>query len=424
MTQSQHSDSFETRLAQRLPELRAGYERHQAKGLKLDLTRGKPSPAQLELSADLLQLPGQVPSITEDGLDIRNYGGAEGLIELRRIFAELYGIPVGQLLALANASLQLMHDTLMFAYVYGLPGGQRPWGKEAKIKFICPVPGYDRHFAITEALGMELIPVPMNDDGPDADLIATLVADDPAIKGMWIVPTYSNPSGATTSLEVARKLVSMPTAAPDFRIFWDDAYALHPLTEHPPQALPILELAAESGNPDRVFFFASTSKITFAGSGVAFFAASQANLDWLKKRMSVQTIGPDKVNQLRHALHLKNADGVRAHMAKHRSILAPKFEAMDRVLTHKLGDWPEVATWSKPEGGYFISLDVLPGTAARVVELAKGAGVALTPAGSTWPYGKDPHDSNIRLAPSMATVDQVEAAAEILATCVLLAAAE
>jgi len=411
-------------LGEQLPQLQAEYAAQQAKGLKLDLTRGKPAPEQLSLSDALMELPGLVPHVSDEGFDIRNYGGGEGLIELRRIFGELYGIPPTQLLALANASLQLMHDALMFAYVFGVPGGEKPWGKEEKLKFICPVPGYDRHFAITEALGFELIPVPMHDDGPDADMIAELVANDSAIKGMWIVPTYSNPSGATTSLEVARKLVSMPTAAPDFRIFWDDAYALHPLTENPPASLPILELAAEAGNPDRVFFFASTSKITYAGSGVAFFAASPANLAWLKQRMAVQTIGPDKINQLRHALHLKNPDGVRAHMAKHRDILAPKFAAMDRVLTQRLGDYPEVATWTKPEGGYFISLDVLPGTAARVVELAKGAGVALTPAGSTWPYGKDPNDSNIRLAPSMATVPQVEASADILATCILLAAAK
>jgi len=392
--------------------------------LELDLTRGKPSPEQLAHSEPLLSLPGATQVVTEGGLDIRNYGGPEGLIEIRRIFSELYGIPVDQLLALGNATLQLMHDTLVFAYVWGVPGSERPWGKEERLKFICPVPGYDRHFAICEALGIEMIPVPMLADGPDTELIAQLVADDPQIKGMWLVPTYSNPSGQTTTEAVARKLVSMPTAAPDFRIFWDDAYALHPLTEVHPRILPILDLAAEAGNPNRVFFFASTSKITLAGSGVAFFGSSPENIKWFKGRLSVQSIGPDKINQLRHAVFLQNADGVRAQMAKHRAILAPKFATMDRVLTEKLGAWPQVATWTKPEGGYFISLDVLPGTAHRVVELAKEAGVALTPAGSTWPYGKDPKDSNIRLAPSMATVDQVQASTEILATCILLAAAE
>jgi len=412
------------RLRDQLPALQARYDEHKAKGLKLDLTRGKPSVEQLTHSEPLLSMPGTSQLITEDGLDIRNYGGPAGLLELRRIFAELYGIPVDQLLALGNATLQLMHDTVMFAYVFGVPGSPRPWRAEENVKFICPVPGYDRHFAICEALGIEMIPVRILDDGPDVDQIAQLVAADPTIKGMWLVPTYSNPSGQTTTAAVAQKLMSMPTAAPDFRIFWDDAYALHPLTEKLPQVLPILDIAAAAGNPDRVFFFASTSKITLAGSGVAFFASSKTNLDWFRKRLSVQMIGPDKVNQLRHAQFLKSADGVRAQMAKHREILAPKFNAMDKVLTERLGEWPQIATWTKPEGGYFISLDVYPGTAAEVVELAKQAGVALTPAGSTWPYGQDPNDSNIRLAPSMPTLAEVEAAAEVLATCILLAAAQ
>jgi len=403
-------------------QLEADYAGWQTHGLKLDLQRGKPSPEQLDLSGELLSGADIAHPISAEGLDIRNYGGPDGLLELRSIFAELFNIPVEQFLALANASLRLMHDTLMFAYVFGVPGSPRPWSQEPAIKFICPVPGYDRHFAITQAFGIEMIPVPMLADGPDIDLIEELVANDPLIKGMWLVPRYSNPSGVTTSEAVARRLFSMKTAAPDFRIFWDDAYGIHPLTEDPEPARPVLEFASEEGNPDRVFVFASTSKITFAGSGVAFFAASPANLAWLRARMGVQSIGPDKVNQLRHAQYLQSPEKVRALMAAHRAILLPKFEAMDRVLRSRVS--PGIAHWEVPAGGYFISLNVLPGTAARVVELAAGAGLALTPAGSAFPYGNDPDDSNIRLAPSMPSIADIEKASELLATCIALAAAE
>lgn len=416
------------RLRADLPALQAEHETWKTKGLHLDLTRGKPSSAQLDLSERLLTLPGTSHHQSSDGVDVRNYGGPDGLIELRQIFAPLYGIPAEQFLALANSSLQLMYNAVSFAMLFGVPGSPRPWGREDTVKFICPVPGYDRHFAICAAFGIEMIPVSMTDDGPDVEAIAALVANDSAIKGMWLVPMYSNPSGANITPEATKRLLSMPTAAPDFRIFWDDAYAVHHLTDDEPQTVPVLDLAAQVGNPDRPLFFGSTSKITFPGAGVAFFAASPGNLAWLRERMAVQTIGPDKVNQLRHAAFFADSEAVRQHMRKHRAILAPKFAAVDRILRRRLIDpatgISEVARWNEPKGGYFISLDVLPGTAKRVVELAGEAGVALTPAGATHPYGHDPADTNIRIAPSMPPLDEVETAAEVLATCVLLAAAE
>ncbi len=416
-------ESSPAALAARLPELREQYAALQAQGLKLDLTRGKPSAEQLDLADAMLALPGAGVHTDSTGVDVRNYGGLDGLLELRQIFSELLAVPVEQLLALGNASLTLMHDSMAYAHLWGVPGSPRPWGREEKIKFICPVPGYDRHFSVCEAFGVEMVTVPMTPDGPDAEAVAALVADDPSIKGLWVVPTYANPDGSVVTEAVARRLLSMPTAAPDFRIFWDNAYALHHLTPDEVKTASVLELAEELGNPDRPLLFASTSKITFAGAGVAFFGASPANVAWYRKHLSVQSIGPDKVNQLRHAMFFGNAEGVREHMRKHRDILAPKFDAVVRILTERLGD-QEVAHWTVPQGGYFVSLDVVPGTAARVVELAKGAGIALTPAGATFPYGRDPHDANLRLAPSLPPLPEIEAATEAVATCVLLAAAE
>ncbi|PZR54393.1 aminotransferase [Xylanimonas oleitrophica] len=406
-----------------LPALRDRYAELQARGLRLDLTRGKPSAEQLDLAEPMLSLPGVGVHTDADGVDVRNYGGLDGLPQLRRIFAELLDVPVEQLLALGNASLTLMHDAVAYAFLWGVPGSERPWGREEKVRFVCPVPGYDRHFAVCEAFGIEMVTVPMTPDGPDVEAVAALVADDPTVKGLWVVPTYANPDGAVVSEAVARRLVSMPAAAPDFRIFWDNAYAIHHLTENETKTANAIDLAAEAGNPDRVLMFASTSKVSFAGAGVAFFASSPANVAWYKKHLSVQSIGPDKVNQLRHALFFGTADGVREHMRKHRQILAPKFAAVTRILAERLGDLG-VASWTDPQGGYFVSLDVEPGTAARVVQLAKEAGIALTPAGATFPYGQDPEDRNIRLAPSMPPLAEVEVAMDGVATCVLLAAAE
>ncbi|MQY26845.1 aminotransferase class I/II-fold pyridoxal phosphate-dependent enzyme [Nocardia aurantia] len=400
----------------------ANYAKLQTEKLTLDLTRGKPAPEQLDLSADLLSLPGSGDYRDATGTDCRNYGGQQGLPELRAIFGELLGIPAANLLAGNNSSLALMHDVLTFALLHGTADSAGRWVDEP-VKMICPAPGYDRHFALSQSLGIEMIPVPIGHDGPDVHAIAALVAGDPQIKGLWVVPNYSNPTGVTLSEEVARELVSMPAAAPDFRLFWDNAYAVHPLTDLADPVLDVLGLAAAAGNPNRPFVFASTSKITFAGSGVSFLGGSTANLSWYLKHAGVQSIGPDKINQLRHVRFFKDAEGVRAHMQKHRALLEPKFALVLRILEERLGP-SKVASWTEPKGGYFISLDVLEGTAARTIALAKEAGIALTAAGSAFPYGKDPEDKNIRIAPSFPSLTDLETAMDGLATCVLLAATE
>ncbi|MFC4124187.1 aminotransferase class I/II-fold pyridoxal phosphate-dependent enzyme [Nocardia rhizosphaerae] len=401
----------------------ANYATLRTEKLTLDLTRGKPSPEQLDLSAALLSLPGDGDFRDGSGTDCRNYGGLNGLPELRAIFGELLGIPVENLIAGNNASLELMHDNIVFAMLYGTPDSPRRWAVEETVKWLCPAPGYDRHFAITEALGIEMIPVPMHNDGPDTRAIAALLANDPQIKGLWAVPNYANPTGSVFSEEVVRELVSMPAAAPDFRLFWDNAYAVHPLTDTAAPVLDVLGMAAAAGNPNRPLVFASTSKITFAGAGVSFFGASKANLDWYLSHASKKSIGPDKLNQLRHLRFFSDAEGVREHMQKHRELLEPKFALVRRILEDRLGA-SKVASWTEPKGGYFISLDVLEGTAARVIALAKDAGIALTAAGSAFPYRDDPEDKNIRIAPSFPQLPELEKAMEGLATCVLLAATE
>ncbi|MEY9845682.1 aminotransferase class I/II-fold pyridoxal phosphate-dependent enzyme [Streptacidiphilus sp. MAP5-3] len=403
--------------------LREEYAQLQAKGLKLDLTRGKPSPEQLDLSAGLLELPGAADFRAADGTDTRNYGGLTGLPELIEIFSPLLGIPQGQLLALGNASLQIMHDVIANALLSAVPGAPRRWVDEGEVVFLCPVPGYDRHFGVCERFGIRMVPVALTGHGPDMDEVERLVTADPRIKGMWCVPAYSNPTGEVYSAETVRRLAAMPTAAPDFRIFWDNAYALHDLTDRRAELVSILDACAEAGNPDRAFVFASTSKITLAGSGVAFFGSSAANVEWLKKLMAKQTIGPDKVNQLRHVRFFRDADGVLAHMAEHRALLAPRFAAVEHVLERELGG-RGIARWTRPEGGYFVSLEVPDGCAAEVVRLAKEAGVALTPAGAAFPYGHDPRDHQIRIAPSYPTLTELTEAMEAVALCVRLAAEE
>ena len=362
-----------------LEQTRAAYADLKARGLKLDLTRGKPSAQQLDLADRLLRLP----STTQDssGVDVRNYGGLEGLRGLREMFAELLRVEPDQVVAGGNSSLTMMRDTLVYLMLFGGVDSERPWSQEEKVRFVCPVPGYDRHFTLLESLGIEMVTVPMHDDGPDVDAVAALVADDPSFKGIWIVPTYANPSGAIVSQAVAARLAAMPTAAPDFKIFWDNAYALHHLTEEEAKSADILTLASAAGHPHRPIMFASTSKITYAGAGVAFLAASTANVAWYLGHLGNGSIGPDKVNHLRHVEFFGSPRGVRDHMVKHREILAPKFAEVDRVLTERL-DGRSVATWNNPAGGYFVNLDVAPGTASRVVALAKEAGIALTPAGS------------------------------------------
>lgn len=404
-------------------EINARYEEFKGKNLALDLTRGKPSAQQLDLSNGLLTLPGEGSTKDEDGTDIRNYGNLAGLKSIRAIWAELLGVPVGEIISENNASLEIMHYVLTFAMLHGLPTSPQPWVKEETLKWICPVPGYDRHFAITETLGFEMIQVPMNEDGPDADAIAELVANDPAIKGMWLVPVFANPDGAVTSREVAQKLVSMKTAAPDFTIMWDNAYCIHTLTDEFPEILPIVQMAADAGNEGRVFQLTSSSKVTFAGAGVSFLNTSPANLAWYQKYLGIATIGPNKVNQLAHACFFGDAAAVKAHMLKHKDILAPKFDAVEKILADRLGGY-EVASWTEPKGGYFISLDVVPGTAKRVVALAAEAGIKLTGAGSAYPKGEDPNETNIRLAPSLPPLEEVTVAMDGVATCVLKAALE
>ncbi len=399
--------------------LRSEYEALRSRGLSLDLTRGKPSAAQLDLSAALLDLDLSGDYRDGAGTDLRNYGGTDGVTELREIFGDLLGIPTAQLLAGNNASLTTMHDVIVHALLHGVAGGEPWFGQD--VAFLCPAPGYDRHFAITQSFGIRMIPVPFLDDG-SLDLAALEAhAADPRVKGMWVVPQYANPTGASIDESTARALAALPTAAADFRVFWDNAYAVHHLTADEPTPLDILGIAEAAGNPDRFFVFASTSKITHAGAGVAFFGSSPTNIAWYRTHASVQTIGPDKLNQWRHARFFGDAEGVRAHMRKHRDLLAPKFAIVDRILTERLTGH---GTWTSPSGGYFVTLSAPAGTASRAVELAKAAGVAVTPAGAAFPYGDDPADSVIRIAPSMPTEADLSEAIEALALCVLLAEAE
>lgn len=404
------------------------YAELQARKLTLDLTRGKPSAEQLDLSNAMLGLPGDTPGsyLDSTGTDTRNYGGLHGLPELRAIFGELLGLPVSNLIAGNNASLELMHDIIVFSLLHGGVDSPRPWIEEVSgsgVKFLCPSPGYDRHFAITESFGIEMIPVPMLEEGPDVDLIEELVAADPAIKGMWCVPVFGNPTGVTYSWEVTRRLVQMQTAAPDFRLFWDNAYAVHTLTHESVPNIDIVGLAATAGNPNRPYVFASTSKITFAGAGVSFFGGSLGNIAWYLQHAEKKTIGPDKVNQLRHVRFFGDADGVRLHMQRHQALMAPKFAAVAEILDARLSE-SKIASWTDPKGGYFVSLDVWPGTAKRTVALAKDAGIAVTAAGASFPYKKDPDDKNIRIAPTFPSLPDLRVAIDGLATCALLAATE
>lgn len=387
------------------------------RGLSLDLTRGKPSPSQLDLSNDMLRLPTSYRAA--DGSDARNYGNLQGLTELRELFAPLLQVPADRLVVGGNASLALMHDTVVHALLSPLPGAARRWIEEPEITFLCPVPGYDRHFTICERLGIRMVAVPMTAEGPDMDAVERLVAADASVKGMWCVPKYSNPTGVVYSDETVRRLAAMPTAAPDFRIFWDNAYAVHHLTDTPAELADVLALSAEHGHPDRVFVYASTSKVTLAGAGVSFFGSSPANVEWFLRNTAKQSIGPDKINQLRHVEFLRDAEGVAAHMRRHAELIGPKFELVDKVLAERLGG---LASWTSPKGGYFVSLEVPH--AAEVVAKAKAAGIALTPAGATHPYGKDPDDRTIRIAPTYPGLDELEQAIEGLAVCVRLVAEE
>ncbi|WAL95419.1 aminotransferase class I/II-fold pyridoxal phosphate-dependent enzyme [Streptomyces sp. Je 1-369] len=401
-----------------LEQARKDYDALAARGLSLDLTRGKPAPEQLDLAEELLSLPG-TRHTAANGTDVRNYGGLQGLPELREIFAELLQVPAGQLLALGNSSLELMHDCIVHALLGVLPGAESRWVDQERIAFLCPVPGYDRHFGLCERFGIDMIPVPMTAAGPDMDEVERLVAENPAVKGIWCVPKYSNPDGVVYSDETVARLAAMPTAAPDFRIFWDNAYAAHHLTDEPAEIADLLAACAAAGHDDRAFVFGSTSKITSAGAGVAFFGSSPANVKWLLANNQKRSIGPDKVNQLRHVMFLKDADGVRAHMERQRALLQPKFETVARILDEELGG-TGLATWTSPKGGYFVTLTVPDGCAKEVVRRAAEAGIVLTPAGATHPHGNDPRDAVIRVAPSYPGLPELDQAIKGLTVCVRL----
>lgn len=419
MTDSTHVSS-QGRTAQ---QLRESYDAFKAKELKLNLTRGKPSPAQLDLSAELLSLPGPADYAAEGAVDCRNYGVLQGLTEARRLFSGMMGAPPEQVVVANNSSLALMHDTVVYSLLKGPCDSAAPWSRQGEIAFLCPVPGYDRHFRICEDYGIKMIPVTLNEDGPDMDEVERLVAQDASIKGMWCVPKYSNPTGTVYSDPVIERLAAMKTAAADFRLFWDNAYTVHHLTRERIEIANIIEACARHGHPNRPFVFASTSKITLAGAGLALFAASRDNVKWLLARLTPRTIGPDKINQLRHVRFLKNETGIARLMEQHRALIAPKFQQVLDVFQEKLTGVTGVS-WTHPRGGYFISLDVPAGCAARVVALAKDAGVELTPAGATHPYGKDASDRTIRIAPTFPDLAEVAQAAEGVALCVLLATAE
>lgn len=418
MQETVQGDPLSTRQA-----LQKAYHAFQAKGLKLDLTRGKPSPAQLELSAELLSLPGSESWLAEGSTDCRNYGGLQGLAEARRLFSGMLGGPPEQVVVANNSSLALMHDTVVYSLLKGNCDSSVPWSRQEEIAFLCPVPGYDRHFRICADYGIRMIPIALREDGPDMNEAERLVAQDPAIKGMWCVPKYSNPTGTVYSDEVIERLAAMKTAAADFRLFWDNAYAVHHLTPERIEIANILELCTRYGHGNRPLVFASTSKITMAGAGLGLFAASPQNVKWLLARFTPRTIGPDKLNQLRHVFFLKNEAGILRLMEKHRALVAPKFQAVLDVFGRELAHLPEVS-WTRPKGGYFISLDVPRGCARRVVTLAKEAGIELTPAGATHPHGEDPEDRTIRIAPTFPKLTEVTQAAEGVALCVQLAAAE
>lgn len=401
-------------------KVRADYDAFRARGLKLDMTRGKPAPDQLDLANAMLTFPGNRDFHSEAGDDARNYGVLQGLPEARALFAPMLDAPPAQVVVADNSSLAVMHDCIVWALLKGVPGSDEPWGKAPA--FICPVPGYDRHFALCEEYGIRMLPVPLTGHGPDMDAVEDLVAD-PSVKGMWCVPKYSNPASDVYSDETVARLAAMRTGAPDFRLFWDNAYSVHHLTERRHAIANILDATEQAGNPNRAFIFGSTSKITLAGAGLAFFASSPANVAWYLARAFKRTIGSDKLNQLRHVRFLKNEAGLMRHMDAHRALLAPKFAAVQAALDNRLTG-TGAADWARPEGGYFISLNATPGTAKQVVSLARDAGLALTAAGSTWPHGQDPNDSNLRLAPTFPSLADVTAASEGIAICILLAAIE
>lgn len=407
-------------------ELQEAYEEEKAKGLKLDMSRGKPSVAQLDMGMDIFDvLDSKSDMKSMDGVDVRNYGVLDGLTEAKHMMADIMGVSADQVIVYGNASLNVMYDAVSSAMTHGVMG-HTPWCKLDKVKFLCPAPGYDRHFSITQHFGIEMITVPMTPQGPDMDMVERLAAEDDSIKGIWCVPKYSNPQGYSYSDETVRRFANLKPAAGDFRIFWDNAYAVHHLYDEEERQDKILEILSEcekAGNPDMVYEFASTSKISFSGAGVAAIASSKKNLECIRKTLMIQTIGHDKINQLRHVRYFKNFDGIKEHMRKHAALMRPKFEAVENVLERELSGLG-IGTWTKPNGGYFISFDAMEGCAKAIVAKCKEAGVVLTGAGATFPYGKDPKDSNIRIAPSFPTPEEMQMATDLFVLCVKLVSVE
>lgn len=404
--------------------LERDYEKEKAKGLKLDMSRGKASVSQLDMEMDFLDVVTSSTEIkTETGVDCRNYGLLDGIPEAKKLLADMIGVSEDMIIVFGNSSLNIMYDAVARCMLFGVLGST-PWSRLEKVKFLCPVPGYDRHFAITEQFGIEMINIPMTETGPDMDLVEKYVSEDPMVKGIWCVPKYSNPQGYTYSDETVRRFAALKPAARDFRIFWDNAYAVHDLYEdRQDELLDIFAECAKAGNEDLVYEFCSTSKITFPGSGISAIAASRANLDSIKSIMTIQTIGPDKMNQLRHVKYFKNIDGIKAHMKKHAAIIRPKFEAVLEVLERELGGL-EIGSWTKPNGGYFISFESLEGCARTIVQKCKEAGVVMTGAGATYPYKADPKDSNIRIAPTFPSEEELSVATDLFVLCVKLASVE
>lgn len=427
---ARYADMDRTQRLRELEGLEGRYREFQERGLALNMARGKPSAAQLDLSTPMLTVLADASDcFAADGTDCRNYGVLAGIPEARQLMAGLLDDEPETTIVFGNSSLNVMYDTVARCLDFGT-GGHEPWASQGRVKWLCPVPGYDRHFSVTEAFGIEMIPVPLLTEGPslgpDMDLVEQLVASDPAVKGIWCVPKYANPAGITYTDDVVRRLAAMECAAADFRIFWDNAYAVHHLSANPAEQDSLLDIGLccrEAGNPDRYFKFGSTSKITFPGAGIAAFASSPRNVSDTLAQVSPQMIGHDKLTQLRHTRFLKDADGLRQHMALHGDILAPKFELVQRKLEEGIGNLG-IACWSKPRGGYFVSFDGMEGTASRTVALAREAGVVLTDAGATWPYGRDPLDRNIRIAPSLPPLDELDAAMDVFVCCARMAALE
>lgn len=393
------------------------YEEFKAQKLNYDMSRGKPCKEQLDLSLDILNITDYKSA---SGADYRNYGVLDGIPEAKKLFSELIEANTDEVIVGGNSALSMIYDTIARAMSFGVLGSEIPWGKLSKVKFLCPSPGYDRHFAICELFGIEMIVVDMKNDGPDMDVVEKLANEDEAIKGIFCVPKYSNPGGITYSDEVVDRIAGMKTKAKDFRIFWDNAYTIHHLFDKGDSLKNILEACKKAGNKDRVFMYTSTSKVTLPGAGIAVMAASKANISFTKRQMSVQMIGPDKLNQLRHVKFLKNMDNIKEHMKKHAEIIRPKFLAVLDILETELGG-KEIAWWSKPNGGYFISFDTLDGCAKKVVSMMAEAGIVMTTAGATFPYGKDPRDRNIRIAPTLPSLDEIKKAMEVFCICVQIA---